>query len=53
MRHNMALEQSAIDTYRKQAAVIQDEHIVVILRRIILDEELHMRIFRKYLDTAR
>lgn len=53
MRNNMALEQSAIDTYRKQAAVIQDEHIVVILRRIIMDEEVHMRIFRRYLDTAR
>lgn len=53
MRYNMALEQSAIDTYRKQASVIQDEHIVVILHRIILDEEVHMRIFRRYLDEAR
>lgn len=52
MRQNMALEKAAIDTYRRQAAVIQDAHIVAILNRIIQDEDVHMRIFRKYLDAA-
>lgn len=52
MRQDMALEKAAIDAYRRQAAAIQDPHIVAILNRIIQDEELHMRIFRKYLESA-
>lgn len=39
-------EEAAIRKYRDQAKFIQDANIVSILNRIILDEELHIEIFK-------
>lgn len=44
-------EQEAIKKYQKQAVWIKDPHIVAILKRIILDEQLHIQIFRELYDT--
>jgi len=45
-------EQKAIEKYTQQACVINDQKVVTILRRIILDEELHLKIlntlYKKY-----
>ena len=49
MQNNIAGEQEAIRQYRKQIQIIQDCHIQEILKRIILDEELHIELFKKYL----
>lgn len=37
-------EEEAIRQYRKTANLIDDENIIAILNRIILDEELHIKI---------
>ena len=49
MQNNIAGEQEAIRQYRKQIQIIQDCHIQEIIKRIILDEELHIELFKKYL----
>lgn len=45
-------EQKAIEKYAHQASVINDQKVVAILRRIIQDEELHLKIlnnlYKKY-----
>lgn len=46
LQNALAGEQAAIRKYREQAACIQDCCITAILNRIILDEELHVAIFR-------
>ena len=48
-KENILLEQSAIDTYRRQIAAINDPHITAVLRRIIADEEVHLTIFKVFL----
>lgn len=40
-------ELDAIDKYRKQTHWIQDKYVLANLNRIILDEELHVRIFEQ------
>lgn len=40
-------EEAAICKYSSQAGSIQDMNIVAVLKRIILDEEQHLRIFRE------
>ena len=40
-------EENAIRKYSQQAETIGDHNIVAILRRIILDEEQHLRIFKE------
>ena len=52
VKDDMLLEQAAIDTYRRQAAAIRDPHIVAVLRRIIMDEEMHITIFKALLAQA-
>ena len=42
-------EEEAIDKYKRQCDTIKDENIVENLKRIILDEEHHMEIFRSML----
>jgi bacterioferritin len=40
-------EEAAISKYSRQANIIRDPNIVAILKRIILDEERHLQIFRE------
>lgn len=39
-------EEAAIQKYKRQSEMICDANIVCILKRIIIDEELHIEIFR-------
>ena len=43
------LEEAAIETYRRQIAVVPDEGVSITLKRIVLDEEVHVRLFKQYL----
>lgn len=43
--NNIRSELEIIDEYRKIATIIENENIITILNRIILDEELHIKIF--------
>lgn len=43
-------EEEAIAKYREQAAWIEDLNIVAILKRIILDELVHVQIFKNILN---
>lgn len=40
-------EYKAIQNYRRHIDIIQDSYIQAILRRIILDEEVHIKLFRE------
>lgn len=44
-------EQEAIQQYEKQTRWIYDECICAILKRIILDEEIHLKIYKNLYDT--
>lgn len=44
---NINSEALLIDEYRNIASIVNDENIIAILNRIILDEELHIKIFNK------
>ena len=46
---NISLEQSAIDCYTAQAAVIEDRFVAEQLRRLAMDEQLHRSIFETFL----
>ena len=41
-------EYQAINKYMYQASIIKDPHIVDILKRIIEDEELHIKILKQW-----
>ena len=43
-------EEDAILKYRRQTCLIQDTYIAALLNRIILDEQMHVEIFRKMLQ---
>lgn len=47
---NIRAEQTAIAGYRRAMEQIDDEGICAMLERIILDEELHIRLFKKLLE---
>ena len=47
MHNAINSEKAAISKYQHQIAYIRDENITEILRRIILDERLHVEIFEK------
>lgn len=47
---NIAHEQAAIDTYQQLSSVIKDECVVAVTQRLVLDEQLHLELFRKYLS---
>lgn len=49
LRENIAAEQGAIRGYRQLCHKICDPYITAVLERIILDEELHIRIYEKLL----
>ena len=46
LRNAILAEKSAIQKYQRQATIIQDDNIVENLRRIILDEQLHIEILQ-------
>lgn len=52
VRSDISLEQTAIHTYQYQTAAIEDCYISAMLNRIILDEQLHIRIFRQILESC-
>lgn len=49
LKNAIQTEQDTIIKYRCQAEKIRDAYVVDILRRIILDEQLHVRIFQEML----
>ena len=48
---NIISEEIAIDNYEKLANIIDDKYIKELLNRIILDEKIHLEIFRKLKDN--
>ncbi|MBC8571172.1 ferritin-like domain-containing protein [Zongyangia hominis] len=50
IQDDIALEQAAIDLYTRQAAAILDPYVSTIIRRIIQDELIHLKIFRSLLE---
>lgn len=52
LKNAIQAEQDTILKYRRQAEQIQDAYVVDILQRIILDEQLHVQIFREMLDEV-
>ena len=49
---NILLEQHAVDTYTQQIAHIKDPYVVDVLKRILLDEQLHLEMFPQQFTTA-
>lgn len=45
-------EVDAINNYKHHISLINDKHIVELLRRIILDEEKHISLFKKELSSV-
>lgn len=44
---NIQNEEKIIKEYRNIAKIVEDDNIITILNRIILDEELHLKIFKE------
>lgn len=53
IKNSLQGEQDTILKYRHQAAQICDAHVTDLLNRIILDEQLHVQIFRDMLEDLR
>ena len=51
IQHSLQEERFAVEKYTKQLNVIKDETIINNLKRIILDEELHVKILENCLNT--
>lgn len=51
IEHSLQGERFAVEKYTKQLNVIKDETIINNLKRIILDEELHIKILENCLNT--
>ncbi|CQR70848.1 ferritin-like domain-containing protein [Sporomusa ovata] len=49
LKADIEAEYTAIEEYRKHIQLIDDHHIQAILKRIILDEKVHIRLFNKAL----
>lgn len=49
LQNSLQGELAAIEKYERQASVIKDENIVENLHRIILDEQIHVEIFKEML----
>ncbi|MGI6144058.1 MAG: ferritin-like domain-containing protein [bacterium] len=47
---DLRAEQQAISNYRQHIAMIRDPYVQAILERIILDEQVHIKLFRQALD---
>lgn len=52
MKRNIQAEEEAIATYERHAGMIRDPAVVAVINRIILDEKVHIKIFRGYLERA-
>lgn len=52
MLENIAMEQAAIDEYTRQRLLIGDACICALLERIVEDEQLHISLFRRFLEQA-
>ena len=50
MQDDILLEQAAIRTYRRQLSLIDDRCVTDLLERIIMDEEIHLRIYKQFLS---
>ncbi len=50
VENSLRSEEETIAKYREQAAWIEDTNIVAILKRIILDELVHIQIFKNILN---
>ncbi len=50
LQNALALERATIAKYERQTQEIKDDSILLLLRRILLDESLHVEIFRALLD---
>ena len=48
---SIAGEQEAIDGYQHLSKLIQDQSVIDLLQRIIVDEEIHLHLFQQYLTT--
>ena len=51
VQNALALERATIAKYERQTQEIRDDGILLLLRRILLDESMHVEIFRTLLDT--
>lgn len=47
---NVSAEESAIQCYERTILCLEDESVKMLLERIILDEELHIKIFKELLS---
>lgn len=45
LKEDIKAEQTAIENYRYHITLIKDKYIIRLLERIILDEELHLKLF--------
>lgn len=52
LRDDLMMEQAAIDTYRKQLMMIHDSHVCAVIRRILMDEEIHLLILKRLLASS-
>jgi len=51
LQNALALERATIAKYERQTQEIRDDNILLLLRRILLDESMHVEIFRSLLDA--
>ena len=51
LQNALALERATIAKYERQTQEIKDDGILLLLRRILLDESMHVEIFRGLLDA--
>ncbi|MCL2495647.1 MAG: ferritin-like domain-containing protein [Oscillospiraceae bacterium] len=51
LQNALALERATIAKYERQAQEIRDDGVLLLLRRILLDESMHVEVFRSLLDA--
>ena len=51
LENSLQKELSAAEGYLRQAQLIHDEHLSLILKRIAMDEELHVKILQQYCNS--
>lgn len=52
LKSSLAAEHEAIRKYERQTTIIKDMNIIENLERIIIDEKIHVEIFRELLQTT-
>ncbi len=50
IRFDLMAERGAVAGYERRMAAIQDDRVLAVLRRIILDEKLHIQVLEKFLQ---